>query len=205
MSQSGNGSNPLATDDELKFLLAQYTALRDEIQNRSKFQQQLVLGALIGAGAFLPVGIEREAPVVLLLYPILAMFLAAIWLQHSFQIRRIGRHIRTMERSAPGGVRYGWEIHEHRYGLQGTNRVRGLLLWYAVGGVFVGTQMATIIAAVPFVAQGGDWLELLFVVDWVIAFATFVALLPSTGILTTFLLGVLSRTRVVLATILSWR
>ena len=60
-------------------LVEQYISLRNEIEKRIEIRQQILALTLLVAGTFLTVGVQPNVPeVVLLFYPIIAMFLAMI-------------------------------------------------------------------------------------------------------------------------------
>lgn len=58
------------SEEALPALIAEFTALRDEILKRSEFQQQLTSLALIATGTFLTISLQSSTQAFLLLiYP----------------------------------------------------------------------------------------------------------------------------------------
>jgi hypothetical protein len=94
--------------DDKDFALAEYSALRDEILKRIELQNQILNLALIIAGTAISVSFQlNNGPIILLIYPPIALVLSAGWEQNNLRIRQIGIYIReTIERRSPGS---GWE------------------------------------------------------------------------------------------------
>ena len=126
---------PQGTPD---FLLAEYSALRDEILKRSEIQHQLVSLSLIATGTFLTIGSTTAT----LAYPILATFLAAAWAQNDFRIRQMGMYIKKRIEEKLLGSNLGWE-HVHASSPSIANL--GSLSLFASRGIFVGTQILTVL------------------------------------------------------------
>jgi len=130
-------------------LAAQYSSMRAEMIKRLEIRSQLIALTLLVAGTFLSVGVQSNVPEsALLVYPLLAMFLAASWKQNDVRTGQMVRFIRdTIEKHigpAPGEL--GWE--NYRSALYPPSR----LTPFAVSGVFVVTQMLAIaLAGVRFV------------------------------------------------------
>ena len=88
----------------------EYTSLRAEIIQRAQFQQQLVNLSVIIAGTLLTVFFQFSGPSFLLLvYPLLAMFMAVEWSFNNMRIMQIGRYIHEEIESKWGGK--GWESY----------------------------------------------------------------------------------------------
>lgn len=86
---------------------AEYSALRNEVLKRLELRYQTIRLTLIIAGIFLTLGLRDEiSERVLLVYPILALFLATSWIHHGFAISRLGKYIR--EELEPK-LNMGWE------------------------------------------------------------------------------------------------
>lgn len=134
-------NSPEKAIDSSAFALAEYTSLRDELLKRIDFQHQILALTLVGAGTFLTVGTQASTPDLLLIYPILVLFLATGWYQHNLRVYRIETYIRTkIESRVPGA---GWE--QARVNKTGEVKLSATV-WFA-RGVFVGTQIVTLIAA----------------------------------------------------------
>jgi hypothetical protein len=101
----------LDVDGELALgLRAEYAALRDECLKRLGMRHQTVNWTLIAGAGFLTLGLAKGVTgLVVLVFPILALFLAVLWAQNDVRIGELGDYIRTkIERRHPG---LGWEEH----------------------------------------------------------------------------------------------
>ena len=123
----------------------EYSAMREEILTRIKLRQQIVTGTLTLGGALLAVGIER--PLVALLYPPLAAFLAISWAQNDYRVRDLSSYIRKQIEPLLPAVRWESHLHERRSG-KGLGSWRFVVL--AHGGLFLFTQLLA-------VALGAAW------------------------------------------------
>lgn len=81
-------------DTAVTVLLAEYGALRAEIDRRSQAQQTMLNLALTFSGALLAYAVAHETIAVLLLQPIVVCALGLLYADHGFMIRRIGRYLR---------------------------------------------------------------------------------------------------------------
>jgi hypothetical protein len=108
-------------------------------------------------GTFITVGTQASSEaLILLIYPIFASFLALAWNQHNLRIKRIGDYIREhVESRIPDG---GWE--QHRTNITAKIKMSSAVL--SASGTFVGTQLLTIILAIPKLAltETETWLLL---------------------------------------------
>jgi hypothetical protein len=128
------GNQPISTSSAAEL---EYTALREEVLKRIESRQQMISITLTIAGAFLGIGWGSEA-VVLMIYPALAVLLAAGWGQNEVRIRQLNAYIRDhLEGSIPG---LGWE----RYNRQQERELK-ILGWpvdlLSVGGIYLLTQV----------------------------------------------------------------
>jgi hypothetical protein len=136
-------------------VVAEYSALREEIVKRKEIQYQLVTLALLVAGAFLTVGLQLGSPSgTLLVYPLLAVFIAGSWAQMDLRIGQLGEYIREkIEPLLPSHL--GWETYLVAYPkLSRFGLVRSLSA-FSARGVFITTQLIAIALAVlrsPFLA-----------------------------------------------------
>lgn len=80
-------------DTAVSVLLAEYNALRGEIDRRSQAQQTLANLALGLSGALVAYAVAHDAVVVLLLQPILASTLGLLYADHGLAIRRASRYL----------------------------------------------------------------------------------------------------------------
>jgi len=115
---------------------AEYKALRDEILKRVEFRYQLLNLTLISAGTLLGAGLNANSAPVLLVYPIVAAFLAAGWAHNGEAITSMVKYVREELEETHTGL--GWETyllkHPDRHFIY-----RGLGLIYAAG-IFLTTQ-----------------------------------------------------------------
>lgn len=76
-------------------LMAEYTALREEIMKLTDVQFQLVAIAIISFGTLLGAGIASKTSSIILVYPILAVFLSASWFNQEYGIDIIEYYIQN--------------------------------------------------------------------------------------------------------------
>jgi hypothetical protein len=144
-------------------LIEQYASLRREIEKRIDIRQQILALTLLVAGTFLTVGVQPNVPeVVLLFYPVIALFLGALWEHNDLRVGQINFYVRTevekhLGKFGPGwetfrlktfssryrNKEYKWHRAEQRHPL--TPQV-GLIV-FATRGMFFTTQAMTIIVA----------------------------------------------------------
>lgn len=130
--------------DPKEFYLSEYASLREEMLKRIELQHQVITLALVAVGTFITIGTQPSSDaLVLLIYPIFASFLAVGWYQHNLRIKRIGDYIcEKIESRIPAG---GWE--QHRTNITAKIKVSATIV--SASGTFVGTQLLTIILAIP--------------------------------------------------------
>ena len=82
-------------------LIAEYSALREEITKKFDAANRLLEINILATGAFLGLGVrDNVSPIALLFFPIPVMFLSLAWGQHHAATGAIGTYIRThMNRS----------------------------------------------------------------------------------------------------------
>lgn len=152
---------PEARSIRALMLIEQYVSLRSEIEKRIEIRQQILALTLLVAGTFLTVGAQPGvSQVVLLFYPILAMFLGAIWTHNDLRIGQINQYIRMELEKYLSGLGPGWETYRRHTFLprQRQNKgrdtkqehpltpPRGLIL-FSTRGMFLTTQLLTIVVA----------------------------------------------------------
>jgi len=159
---------PEARSIRALLLIQQYTALRSEIEKRIDIRQQILALTLLVAGTFLTVGAQPNVPaVVLLFYPIIAMFLGAIWEHNDLRVGQINFYIRTEVEKHLGSLGPGWETFRQQMFSTTYKELRrrsteqrhpltpqvGLIV-FATRGMFFTTQATTIIvAAVRYISE----------------------------------------------------
>lgn len=176
-TQSNHLTNTTNVTSERDFSLleAEFTALKDEILERSRFQHQLVSLNLIATGTFLGVGLRPGVPAsILLVWPFLTMFIAVAWEFNDFHIGRIGLYIKTdlEEKTA-----LGWE-----HFIDSLPETWRLPFWSSIffhaRGLFLGTQILMVVLA----SLGTDFKKIdviLYCLDLAAIVATFLLLRPS--------------------------
>lgn len=126
------------------FLLAEYNALREEILKRIELQYQVLSLTVVVLGTVLGFGLQAHSASIVLLYPILATFLAATWSHNGLDIKEIGTYIREQIESKVTKDNIGWE---HR--IRSRRRRLGGLKFLSARGIFIGTSLLAILVAVP--------------------------------------------------------
>jgi hypothetical protein len=152
---------PEARSIQALLLIEEYRSLRSEIEKRIDIRQQILALTLLVAGTFLTVGVQPAVPeVVLLFYPVIAMFLGAIWEHNDLRVGQINFYIRTELEKHLGALGPGWETfrsktfpsrhkrHQFRQSIQRHPLTpRSGLMIFATRGMFFTTQAMTIIVA----------------------------------------------------------
>lgn len=118
----------------------EYTTLRSEILKRIEMRQQIISVTLTLAGIFLSVGLSVES--VVLIYPILAAFLAFGWAQNDFRIRDTAAYARENIEPVVPGLSYEQWVQKRRSENEGFGAWRFVVLSH--GGVFIITQLLAI-------------------------------------------------------------
>jgi hypothetical protein len=123
------------------FLLAQYSALREEVLKRIELQHQIILGTLVAIGTIVTVGTQGGAAIVLLIYPFLGMFLTLAWSQNDDRNRQITQHLLAKEEQFLSDLSLGWEHTRtsSRLWFFGSRKV------FAARGIFIGSQILTLL------------------------------------------------------------
>jgi len=136
--------------DDKDFAIAEYSALRDEILKRIELQNQVLNLTLILAGTVVSVGFQlNNGPIMLLIYPPIALVLSSGWEQNNLRIRQIGIYIREIiEGRSSGG---GWEQYRIRTEVPASGTAR------FARSAFIITQIVTVALS---------WLQLLSVLSW---------------------------------------
>jgi hypothetical protein len=138
-------ASPNYTSETITLLLAEYNALREEILKRMELQHQVMFLALLVFGTILGAGIQFRSPSIILLYPIIAVFLAANWTYNHRRIRELGAYIRVRIEARVGQTHIGWESY-----LNEISRPRIFSQNFtATSGVFMGTSVFAIVVAIP--------------------------------------------------------
>jgi hypothetical protein len=126
--------------DPAQFLLAEYAQLKAEILKRSEFQHQLISIAFVALGALVSVGL-KDAPIAVLAYPMLALFLAAAWIYNDGQIAQLGIYIQYRIEENLIGEGLGWE---HAIKADPASPIIGERLRFATRGILIGSELIAI-------------------------------------------------------------
>lgn len=143
----------------------EYTTLREEVLKRIESRQQTISVALTLAGAFLGLGWNAGA-VVILIYPLIAFLLAVGWAQNEIFIMQINTYIRDHLEGEHTGL--GWQ----RFSQQGMSELR-IFGWpleiLAIGGIFILTQiMALGLGGFRFTNSLPEWLLMIMAIAAII-------------------------------------
>ena len=134
----------ITNKEQSEGMLAEYSTLRSEILKRMDMRQQMLTFTLVIAGTVLSFGVQNDvSPMVLLLYPILALFLATAWTQSDTRIWDIAEDIKTHIEPNFSGV--NWENYVHSKNK--TQKVRPLEV--TAVGVFLITEVLAVVLAIP--------------------------------------------------------
>jgi hypothetical protein len=137
---------------------AEYMTLRDEILRRIDSRQQTLSVSLTLAGAFLGIG-WNAGPVVLLLYPLIALLLAVAWAQNEVFIKQINTYIRDYLEGDESGL--GWQRYSSQRGSE-INIMGWPLEVLAIGGIFALTQIMAIgLGTYQFEGSSIQWILLI--------------------------------------------
>jgi hypothetical protein len=144
----------------------EYATLREEVLKRIESRQQTISIALTLAGAFLGLGWNAGA-VVILIYPLIAFLLAVGWAQNEIFIMQINAYIREHLEGEHTGL--GWQ----RFSQKGMSELR-IFGWpleiLAIGGIFILTQiMAVGLGSFRFANSIPEWLLMILAIAAIIA------------------------------------
>ncbi len=127
-----------------ELVVAEYTTLRDEIVKRIEIQHQLISLALIAPGTVLAIGFQTSSASLMLVYPLLGMFLSAVWLSNSFAIYDIAAYLRSHIQPDMGEDHSIWEQFRATIDTKHST----LLHFWGTRGLFMGTQLLVLLAGI---------------------------------------------------------
>lgn len=127
------------TQDPSGFLLAEYKELRGEILKRTEIQHQLISITLVALGAL--ISVSKDLPTALLAYPLLALFLSAVWSYNDIRIRQLGIYIRDRIEDQLIGRGLGWE---HYLSSDRVSKLVGSRTILATRGILWGTEILAV-------------------------------------------------------------
>lgn len=139
-----------------EILLAEYSSLHSEIEKRAEFMHQRENIVITIWGVALTIGFSADVmgsgieP--LLIYPWVAFFLSAGWFYDFHRIGQIGRYLKEKEiHNISGQENCRWEqwLQKDLDTTKVVNRRRFRIFEFiGSGGVFIGTQFATLVIVV---------------------------------------------------------
>ncbi len=169
-------SEPPISDKALNFLLAEYAALREEIVKRVELQHQLISLSILVAGTFYSVGLQPNSSMVPLIFPFLAMFLAAAWFHNELLVIQIGGYIRY--RIEPTFQVLGWDSILPTLSADRRTPL-GLLDVFAARGILIGSQiLAVFISLIASNLQVDNTRLVLMALDILVILMTILLLRP---------------------------
>jgi 8-oxo-dGTP diphosphatase len=139
------GKTDTVTDETRKEMLAEYDALRSEVLKRIDIRYQLTILTLTATAAFITAG-DLVGPLVVMLYPVFALFLTVAWTHSDVRSGQIGDYIRTSVEKRLGGM--GWERHLRTVYSKRESRLFRHLTEISSGGIFAITEVLALLFAV---------------------------------------------------------
>src|SRR5579859_1346774 len=135
----------IQSHDSRDFIIAEYNALREEILKLCELQHQIIALALLSFGTLMGVGLQstNTNSSIILIYPVLALFLAAAWLTHAYGIDMLGHYIENHIETHPEVKKsIQWESCSRKTPIPHT-----LLAFLAHRGLFPATQLMALFAS----------------------------------------------------------
>jgi len=162
--------------EEFEIVKTEYASLRNEILRRIDIRHQIVSLHLVVAGTFLTVGAQPDIPaVVLLVYPVLTMFIAASWARNDSRIKYIGAYIRDYVELLTKNVL--WETHRLEKAAKPGFLWLSRLRIFSTMGLFLVTQILALGLAVSKLVYSPEEIVLLVLDVVAIVITTYFMLL----------------------------
>lgn len=139
-------SNNISNDSKTE-ILAEYSALRNEIIKRMEFRHQLLTFTLIAAGTILSFGAKEGITLILLIYPLLALFLAIAWSQSDIRAGEIGDFIRINIEDKLKGI--CWQSYIKKIKTSEQKNLLQKTTQLSAQGVFLFTEILALVLAAP--------------------------------------------------------
>lgn len=130
---------------EKELFLAEYNSLRMEIVKRVEIQHQLISLALIAPGTILAIGVQTQKGLLVLLYPVFAMFLSAAWSHNGRRVGTIGTYLDQKIQAFNALHIMRWEHYFRTLTAKGQ---MGKLNFFASQGIFVGTELLAVLVGI---------------------------------------------------------
>lgn len=148
-----------ATKDSYRGYELEYIVLRSEMERRMEWRNTIVFSLITAAAAILGFGFENNSPHLILLYPPVAAFLAALWAQNDIRIIQLGKYIRQDLEPAIGGMH--WQADRNLQTERPVSVFGVPLLLLAGGGFFLYSEVFALAFAWLTFGAGfgtGEWL-----------------------------------------------
>lgn len=167
---------PKATDNlssaQTQWLLAEYSALRGEILQRSANRYQIIAFTIAIAGTILTFGLQPGVPsYVLFVSPILGWFFAGLWAHNSAWTRRASAYIKDHIETKFDD--FGWETAVARNPHASQSPMTQIK--FSANGVFLGTEVVAL--GLGLLKSGFTTMDIvLIVIDIICVLATLIVL-----------------------------
>jgi hypothetical protein len=138
-SHQQEADTPISND----LVIAEYTALREELLKLVDIQHQLITLTLLSFGTLVGASVPFNNTSIILTYPIIATFLAAGWFNHAYGIDMLGHYIQEHIENIVGTRNIGWENYSRKISIPHT-----LVAFLGARGIFVVTQVIALITGV---------------------------------------------------------
>jgi hypothetical protein len=143
VQKKSNSPKEIINTASIPLVIAEYNALREEILKIEDAQHQIISLAFIAPGTILAIGFQTRNASIMLVYPILALFLSAVWLSNSHGMSKIGAYIKSRIESKVGVDNIGWEHFN-----AGTIEPFRLIGFLGFRAIFIVTELITILAGI---------------------------------------------------------
>ena len=142
----------------VQIVLHEYDALRAEILKRIEIMYQLSTLALVAPATLFAFGLGTRNASVILVYPVLALFLAVLWANYDRRCRLLGFYIKTHIESRFAEDILCWEhcidTHRSKHLLFDKGNLGSTL------GIFVGSEILALVIGIPVALKYGTILPL---------------------------------------------
>ena len=154
----------------IDLVIAEYNTLRAEILKRIELRYQLLAITITAFGAILAFGSQLKSPILIFLYPILALCSMIIWLSNKYDIEQISNYIRKEIEDRVGKECLNWENQRALVKRKGTEK----LLSYGTTGFFISTQILALAIGTVMLSTYDEAKNTVTVVGAVLAFLCFI-------------------------------
>lgn len=148
---------------DTSLLLAEYSALRDEIVKRLDVEHQLATFTVFVFGTILGIGFQNNkiAPLILI-YPTIALFLSIGWSHSDYMTMLIGTYIKERIEAAMRADNMGWEH------FLATTRVSLRYSW-DMRGMFISTELIAIVVGVAVAPFNNSFIAVLLICNAIVS------------------------------------